>query len=80
MASPELEAILAAIFDAEFAASHEKHAKETIRDELLKSQAERAEIPWERLKLAILSSRYSEYRRCRLAREMPNIPPPLRSE
>jgi hypothetical protein len=47
---------------------------------LLKVEAERAGLPWERLKLAILSARYPEYRRQRLAHEMPSVPPQLRGE
>jgi hypothetical protein len=78
LASPELDAILAAIFDAEFCPPGQKQAREQTRDSLLQAQAERAAIPPERLKLTILSSRYVEYRRRRLAHEMPSVPPGLR--
>lgn len=80
MASPQLEAILAAMFDAEFCLREHKRAREQVRDALLRAEADRAGIPWERLKLAILSSRYPEYRRHRLAHEMPSVPPRLRGE
>lgn len=56
MPAPELEAILAAMFEAEFATPREKHAKMQARDALLQLKAEAAGIPWERLKLAIVSA------------------------
>jgi len=78
LASPELEAILAAMFEADFCPPKEKQAREQQRDMLLRVEAEKADIPWERLKFAITSSRYIEYRRHRLARELGSIPPKLR--
>lgn len=80
MASPQLEAILAAMFEAEFCPAEQKRERERARDTLLQSEAARAGIPWERLKLAILSSRYPEYRRNRLAHELPSVPPKLRGQ
>ena len=80
MASAELEAILAAMFEAEFCAPEEKQAREQARDALLKLTVERTLVPIERLKLAILSVRYREYRQQRLARELPSVPPRLRGE
>ena len=80
MASPQLEAILAAIFEAEFCLPGQKRAREQARDALLRVEAERAGIAAERLKIAILSSRYPEYRRRRLAREMPSVPPRVRDQ
>ena len=80
MANPQLEAILAAMFDAEFCSAEQKRAREQARDTLLQSEADRAGILYERLKLAILSSRYREYRRLRLARELPSVPPKLRGQ
>jgi hypothetical protein len=68
------------MFEAEFCAAGQKRVREQERDLLLRSEAEKAGIPWERLKLAILSSRYLEYRRLRLSHELPNIPPKLRRE
>jgi len=68
------------MFDAEFCAPREKREREQIRDSLLRTEAERTGIPWERLKLAILSGRYSEYRRRRLAHELASVPPRLRSQ
>ncbi|MBI4326450.1 MAG: hypothetical protein HY674_14470 [Chloroflexi bacterium] len=80
MSNRQLEAILAAMFEAEFCLPEQKRALEQARDALLRAEADRAGIPRERLKIAILSSRYSEYRRQRLAREMPGVPPRLRGE
>ena len=80
MANPQLEAILAAMFEAEFCSAEQKRAREQARDTLLQSEADRAGILYERLKLAILSSRYREYRRLRLARELPSVPPKLRGQ
>src|SRR6185436_436754 len=62
LASPQLETILAAMFQAEFCPREQKRLRELARDELLRAEADRAGIPWERLKLAILSGRYPEYR------------------
>jgi hypothetical protein len=67
------------MFGAEFCPRSEKHTRERTRDTLLQSEADRSGIPWERLKLAILSSRYAEYRRQRLAHELPSVPPKFRS-
>ena len=78
MASPQLEAILAAMFEADFCPPEQKQAREHARDILIQSEAEKTGVPWERLKFAIASSRYREYRRHRLAREMPSVPPKLR--
>ena len=78
MASRELEAILSAMFEADVCAPGEKRARELERDSLLRTEAEKANIPVERLKLAISSSRYIEYRMQRLARELGSIPPKLR--
>ena len=75
MASQQLEAILAAIFEADFFPPEEKRAREEARDLLLKSEAEKVGMPWERLKMAILSGRYLQYRRHRLAHELPSVPP-----
>ena len=80
MANPQLEAILAATFEAEFCSSEQKRAREQARDILLQTEAERAGIPLERLKLAIMSNRYREYRRRRLASELPSVPPKLRGQ
>ena len=80
MASPQLEAILAAMFEVEFCPPREKRAREKTRDGLLQIEAERSGVALERLKLAIHSSRYLEYRRQRLARELPSIPPRVRSQ
>jgi hypothetical protein len=80
LASEELEAILAAMFEAEFCGPEEKQAREQVRDALLSATAERTRIPVKRLKLAIQSERYREYRRQRLARELPSVPPRLRGE
>ncbi len=80
MANPQLEAILAAMFEVEFCPPEQKWAREQARDTLLQAEAERAGILYERLKLAILSSRYQEYRRLRLARELPTVPPKLRGQ
>ena len=79
MPSPRLEAVLTAIFEAEFCPPEQKRAREQARDALLQTEAERYGIAKERLKLAIQSSRYPEYRRHRLAHELPNVPPRLRS-
>ena len=78
MASARLEGILAAMFEAEFCPPEHKQAREQARDALLKSEAERVGIQWERLKFAIQSRRYVEYRRHRLAHELPSVPPKLR--
>jgi hypothetical protein len=80
LASRELEAILAAMFEADFCQPQEKQAREKRRDELLRAQGEKADMPWERLRLAIASSRYLEYRRQRLATELGSIPPKLRGK
>jgi hypothetical protein len=80
LASPDLEAILAAMFEAEFSAPEQKHNRERVRDKLLQEQAAKSHIPWERLKFAIQSSRYIEYRRNRLAHELPSVPPKLRNK
>ena len=53
MASARLEGILAAMFEAEFCPPEHKQAREQARDALLKSEAERVGIQWERLKFAI---------------------------
>ena len=79
MPSPRLEAVLTAIFEAEFCPPEQKRAREQARDALLQTEAERSGIAKERLKLAILSSRYPEYRRHRSAHELPSVPPRLRS-
>lgn len=80
MASEALEAILTAMFDAEFCAPEAKRVREAARDALLRHAVEQSGMPIERLKLAILSSRHVEYRGQRLARELPSIPPRLRSK
>lgn len=80
MGSAQLEAILAAIFEAEFCPPEQKRAQEQARDALLQAEADRTGIAIVRLKLAILSSRYPEYRRHRLAHEMPSVPPRLRTQ
>ncbi len=80
MASEQLEAILAAMFEAEFCAPTEKQVREADRDTLLHQASEQCGVPVERLKLAILSNRYPEYRRRRLAHELPSVPPRLRTE
>ena len=79
MPNPLLEAILGGFFDAEFCPPQEKRSREIALDTLLQKEAERVGIPSERLKLAILSSRYRDYRRLRLANELPQVPPRLRS-
>ncbi|PWU09785.1 MAG: hypothetical protein C5B50_26670 [Verrucomicrobia bacterium] len=66
------------MFEAEFCPNEQKHARELARDTLLQAIAVRTGIPIERLKLAITSGRYIEYRRQRLAREMPSVPPKFR--
>ena len=68
------------MFEAEFCAPEHKHAREQARDALLNATAGRTHLPVERLKLAVLSGRYLAYRRRRLARELPSVPPPLRGE
>ena len=78
--SPQLEGILSAMFEAEFCAPEQKRSIEQARDALLKAETERSGIPADRLKLAILSSRYPKYRRHRLAHELPSVPPGLRSQ
>jgi len=80
LASARLEAILKAIFEAEFCPPGEKRAREQARDALLQMEAERVTMPAERLKLAILSSRYPAYRRNRLARELLSVPPKVRRQ
>ena len=80
MASPRLEAILTAIFEAEFCSPGEKRTREEARDALLRTEAERARVPMERLMLALLSSRYPTYRRNRLAHELPSVPPNVRRQ
>src|SRR5947208_16127998 len=50
LASPELEAILGAIFEAEFCPPEQKQVREHTRDTLLRAKAEQAGIPWERMK------------------------------
>ena len=80
MASDRLEAILAAIFEAEFCPPGEKRAREEARDALLKMEANRVNMPAERLRLAILSSRYPAYRRNRLSHELPSVPPKVRRQ
>ena len=67
MASPQLEAILEAMFEADFCPPEQKQARERARDVLIQSEADKSGIPRERLKFAIASSRYREYRRHRLA-------------
>jgi len=79
LASPELEAILGAIFEAEFCPPEQKRFREHTRDTLLQAKAEKAGIPWERRKLAV-AGRYLEYRRHRLAHELPGVPPKFRSQ
>ena len=68
------------MFEAEFCPPEQKRAREEARDVLMRVEAERTGIERERLKLAILSCRYGEYRRQRLAREMPSVPPRLRGQ
>jgi hypothetical protein len=80
LANPQLEAIWAAMFEAEFCPLELKQACGQGRDTLLQLEAERAGTHWERLKRAIRSGRYREYRRQRLAHELPTIPPKLRGD
>lgn len=80
MAHPQLEAILAALFDAEFCERAEKETRVARAEALLATEAERAGIPIDRLKQAIRCGRYSAYRRARLARELPTVPPRLRAD
>ena len=75
-----LEIILAAMFEAEFCPPEEKQARLQAREKLLPTESERTRIPVERLKMAILTSRYPESRRQRLANELPSIPPRLRNQ
>jgi hypothetical protein len=59
LAHPQLEAILAALFDAEFCERAEKDTCVTRAEELLATEAERTGIPAERLKQAIRCGRYA---------------------
>lgn len=68
------------MFEAEFCPPEQKRVREQTRDNLLQAKAERAGILYERLKLAILSNRYREYRRNWLAHELPSVPPTLRGQ
>jgi len=80
LADPRLEAILAALFDAEFCPRAEKEARVARGEELLATEAERAGIPVGRLKQAVRCGRYLAYRRARLARQLPTVSPRLRAE